>query len=53
MDLVLLSRLQFALTIAFHYIFPPLAIGMSVVLTYTGIIYWVFRGRVAIGEPSY
>jgi cytochrome d ubiquinol oxidase subunit I len=34
MDLVLLSRLQFALTIAFHYIFPPLAIGMSVVMVY-------------------
>ncbi len=34
MDVVLLSRLQFAFTIAFHYIFPPLAIGMSVVLVY-------------------
>jgi cytochrome d ubiquinol oxidase subunit I len=34
MDLVLLSRLQFALTIAFHYIFPPLTIGMSVVMVY-------------------
>ncbi len=34
MDLVLLSRLQFALTIAFHYIFPPLAIGMSVVMVH-------------------
>ncbi|MCU0234525.1 MAG: cytochrome ubiquinol oxidase subunit I [Thermoanaerobaculales bacterium] len=34
MDVVLLSRLQFALTIAFHYIFPPLAIGMSVVMVY-------------------
>ncbi len=34
MDLVLLSRLQFALTIAFHYIFPPLTIGISVVMVY-------------------
>ncbi len=34
MDVVLLSRLQFALTIAFHYIFPPLTIGMSVVMVY-------------------
>jgi cytochrome d ubiquinol oxidase subunit I len=34
MDLVLLSRLQFAFTIAFHYIFPPLTIGISVVMVY-------------------
>jgi cytochrome d ubiquinol oxidase subunit I len=34
MDVVLLSRLQFALTIAFHYIFPPLTIGISVVMVY-------------------
>lgn len=34
MDVVLLSRIQFALTIMFHYIFPPLTIGMGVVLIY-------------------
>jgi cytochrome d ubiquinol oxidase subunit I len=34
MDVVLLSRLQFALTIMFHYLFPPLTIGMGVVLVY-------------------
>ena len=34
MDPVFLSRLQFALTIAFHYIFPPLTIGISVVMVY-------------------
>src|SRR5499426_1281626 len=33
-DVVLLSRLQFALTIMFHYIFPPLTIGLGVVLVY-------------------
>src|SRR6476660_8479683 len=33
-DVVLLSRLQFALTIMFHYLFPPLTIGMGVVLVY-------------------
>jgi cytochrome d ubiquinol oxidase subunit I len=27
MDAVLLSRIQFGLTIAFHYIYPPLSIG--------------------------
>jgi cytochrome d ubiquinol oxidase subunit I len=34
MDVVLLSRIQFALTIAFHYIFPPLTIGMGVVMVF-------------------
>ena len=29
---VLLSRLQFAITIMFHYIFPPMTIGLGVVL---------------------
>ena len=32
MDVLLLSRLQFALTIAFHYLFPPLSIGLGVIL---------------------
>lgn len=32
MDVLLLSRLQFALTSAFHYIYPPLSIGLGVVL---------------------
>jgi cytochrome d ubiquinol oxidase subunit I len=34
MDVVLLARLQFALTIAFHYLFPPLTIGMGVVMVF-------------------
>ena len=29
MDVITLSRIQFALTISFHYLFPPLAIGMG------------------------
>ncbi|MBI4398358.1 MAG: cytochrome ubiquinol oxidase subunit I [Candidatus Omnitrophica bacterium] len=32
MDVLLLSRIQFAFTIAFHYIYPPLSIGLSVIL---------------------
>jgi cytochrome d ubiquinol oxidase subunit I len=32
MDVEILSRLQFAFTIAFHYIFPPLSIGLGVLL---------------------
>jgi cytochrome d ubiquinol oxidase subunit I len=34
LDVVLLSRLQFALTVMFHYLFPPLTIGMGVVMVY-------------------
>ena len=34
MDVVLLSRLQFALTIMFHYLFPPLTIGLGAVLVF-------------------
>lgn len=32
MDVEILARLQFALTIAFHYIYPPLSIGIGVLL---------------------
>ncbi|MGK5083038.1 cytochrome ubiquinol oxidase subunit I [Bdellovibrionota bacterium FG-1] len=47
LDLVLLSRLQFALTIMFHYLFPPLTIGIGVVLVYLeGMHLWT-------GEPIY
>lgn len=32
MDVEILSRLQFAFTIAFHYIYPPLSIGIAIIL---------------------
>ncbi|HEV2247358.1 MAG TPA: cytochrome ubiquinol oxidase subunit I [Terriglobia bacterium] len=32
MDVLTLSRIQFTLTIAFHYIYPPLSIGLGVML---------------------
>ena len=32
MDVELLSRLQFAFTIMFHYLFPPLTIGLGLVM---------------------
>lgn len=31
-DVVLLARIQFALTVMFHYLFPPLTIGLGVLL---------------------
>ena len=32
MDVLLLSRIQFAFTVAFHYLFPPLSIGLGILL---------------------
>jgi len=32
LDLVTLSRVQFALTIMFHYLFPPLSIGLGLLM---------------------
>ena len=34
MDAVWLARLQFALTVGFHYLFPPLSIGLAWMLFY-------------------
>lgn len=39
MDPILLARAQFGLTIAFHYIFPPLSIGLGVILVLTESLY--------------
>ena len=39
LDVVMLSRIQFALTIMFHYLFPPLTIGMGVVLVHLEAMY--------------
>lgn len=32
MDVLLLSRIQFALNIAFHYLYPPISIGLGLML---------------------
>jgi cytochrome d ubiquinol oxidase subunit I len=34
MDVELLSRIQFAMTVAFHYLFPPLSIGLGLMLVF-------------------
>ena len=34
MDVEILSRIQFAFTISFHYIYPPLSIGLGVVMVF-------------------
>lgn len=47
MDVVFLSRLQFAITIMFHYLFPPLTIGLSLVVVY------LLGMRLKTGEAIY
>ena len=47
MDTVLLARIQFALTVGFHYIFPVLTIGMA------WIIVWMLTRHLKTGEPIY
>jgi len=39
MDALFLSRIQFALTSMFHYIYPPMSIGLGLVLALTEGIY--------------
>ncbi len=39
MDVVMLSRLQFAVTVFFHFIFVPLTLGLSVLLAIMETIY--------------
>ncbi|WP_353684624.1 cytochrome ubiquinol oxidase subunit I [Thermodesulfovibrio sp. 3907-1M] len=47
MDTVLLSRLQFAITAAFHFIFVPLTLGLSILVAYMESRY------VATGDRDY
>ena len=47
MDAVLLARIQFALTIGFHYIFPPITIGMA------WLIVWMLGRHLKTGDPLY
>ncbi len=39
MDLILLSRLQFAMTVFFHFIFVPLTLGLSILLAIMETLY--------------
>ncbi len=44
MDVEILSRIQFAFTIAFHYIYPPLSIGLGLLMVaFEGMSLW--KGR--------
>jgi cytochrome d ubiquinol oxidase subunit I len=46
MDVEILSRIQFAFTIAFHYIFPPLSIGIGLFMVITEGLY-LKTGKIA------
>ena len=45
LDIVSLSRLQFALTALYHFLFVPLTLGLSILLAIMETIY-VMTGRV-------
>ena len=40
MDIILLSRLQFAITVFFHFIFVPLTIGLGLLVAGFEVAYW-------------
>ncbi len=42
LDVVLLSRIQFAFTVMFHYLFPPLTIGLAVLIVIFETI-WIWK----------
>ena len=46
MDTELLARIQFAFTIAFHYIYPPLSIGLGLLLVFMEGMYLKTRNKI-------
>lgn len=47
LDPVLLARIQFALTVGFHFIFPPITIGLA------WLIVWLLTKHRLTGDDSY
>lgn len=45
-DVEILSRIQFAFTVAFHYIYPPLSIGLGLILVLSEW-FWLRTGEAA------
>ena len=52
MDQILLARIQFAMTIGFHFLFPPLTIGLSWLLVIIETLGWRKKSEIytAIGK---
>lgn len=46
MDVEILSRIQFAFTVAFHYIYPPLSIGLGLIMVISEGLYLRTRNKV-------
>jgi len=46
MDVEILSRIQFAFTVAFHYIYPPLSIGIGLIIVIMEGLYLRTRDKV-------
>jgi cytochrome d ubiquinol oxidase subunit I len=46
MDVELLARIQFAFTIAFHYIYPPLSIGLGLIMVIMEGTYLKTRNKI-------
>jgi len=46
MDVEILSRIQFAFTISFHYIYPPLSIGLGIILVIMEGLYLFTRNQI-------
>ena len=45
-DVELLSRIQFAFTIMFHYIFPPFSIGLGLLLVVYESLYVITKKKI-------
>jgi cytochrome bd ubiquinol oxidase subunit I len=45
MDVEILSRIQFAFTVAFHYIYPPLSIGIGLIIVIMEGLYLRTRNK--------
>lgn len=53
MDVEVLARLQFALTIMFHYIYPPLSIGLGLVMVVIEGIYLKTRKPIYLNMAKF
>ncbi len=45
MDVEILARLQFAFTVSFHYLFPPLSIGLGVIMVITEALWLITKNN--------
>ncbi len=54
METEILARIQFAFTIAFHYIYPLLSIGLGLLMVLFESMYMkTFAGKVKLDDHSY